>query len=836
MSDSGLPIDELRGDFINHWGETPIVMSAPTGSGKSTQVPRWCLERERALSVEQNRSSRPILVIEPRRVACQSLARRVAELESTPLGLGVGYTVRDDDRSSAETMIRFVTTGVALRMWSERRFADYGSVVIDEFHERSLDLDLLLALCQQTPTCPLVVMSATFAAQRVTSYLEGIHLEGRGRLYSVEVSYHPHGNTLPHPHGLIEALSELIEKACETAEEPHKDVLVFLPGKGEINEAKYRLEQLWDRQRVTDCREVIALHGGLSLSDQSRVFSVGMRQRVILATNVAETSLTVPRVGIVIDSGLVRQTRYDRGRGALALSEIAADSAEQRRGRAGRLSEGRCWRMWSRGVNLKPHTTPEIHRESLNTLLLATAACGVELTQLSLLDPPKERALNDAQQVLNGLGAIDEQGTLSSCGRALFSLGIDLTLGRWLIEGLEAGDTDLRDQLIDLVSGLSCSKRLFLSGRPADPNDELRDRGCDAIGVIRAMRIPLREAQRYHLDPLSVREAREHRTRLLRGLQIDHQRRDHEEKINRRSLALALMRADQRSVYVLRERKRQASAWVGLGPEMSLGRETALSLELSESPRHKVEALFALDSHASAKSGRAAEHRVTLSMPLELDWLKQATLGEERLGEATLKRGKLRVEIERVFMKRVLESRSLKPQGKWARQALVRCLLRGQPWSKLSDEVESRLERINLNLALVAMGEWPTHLSHMSTPQLVISTDQAEEWFTARLVELGFEEAEELELLSRDDLLPSSLHPDSLSYLDKVFPRLLNMSDARYMFHYDVLKRRVIMEQVAGSRKEAPRPEWLPQCGGFEIRLKRGQHDSALRARRHSRH
>ena len=169
-----------------------------------------------------------------------------------------------------------------------------------------------------------------------------------------------------------------------------------------------------------------------------------------------------------------------------------------------------------------------------------------------------------------------------------------------------------------------------------------------------------------------------------------------------------------------------------------------------------------------------------------------------------------------------------------AREALVACLMRGQPW-RLKEEITRRLERLRLNQQLIALGERPTSLSHLSPPTVQLSCS-VEDWLLQRLEELGFEESSDLELLSREDLLPPELDEGTLGYLDKVFPQRLNLNDAQYLFHYEAEKRRVIMEQISGSRREPPRVEWLPQCGGFEIRFKRGQHDSALRARRHARH
>ncbi|HJL16845.1 MAG TPA: helicase-related protein, partial [Sandaracinaceae bacterium LLY-WYZ-13_1] len=308
MSEPALPIDALRDEVLAAVDEAPLVLAAPTGSGKSTQVPRWLRGR--------------VVVVEPRRVACRSLAQRVAELEGARLGGPVGYRVRDDVRASGETRVLFVTPGVALRDPSALERAD--AVVLDEFHERRLDVDLLFGLLAARRR-GLVVMSATLDGERVAKHLGGRFLEGEGRLHPVDVCYLGRGAQLPTPKDLVPRVSAAVDRAGDDA----GDVLVFLPGRAEIAACA-------DALRRRAGLRVLELHGGLSLKDQSRVFAPTDRRKVVLATNVAETSVTIPGIGVVIDAGLVRRTRYHRGRGFLTLSPVALDSAEQRAGRAGR--------------------------------------------------------------------------------------------------------------------------------------------------------------------------------------------------------------------------------------------------------------------------------------------------------------------------------------------------------------------------------------------------------------------------------------------------------------------------------------------------------------------
>ncbi|MFT5683088.1 MAG: ATP-dependent helicase HrpB, partial [Myxococcota bacterium] len=406
---STLPIEALRPDFEVAIEHGPVVLSAPTGSGKSTQVPRWLLARGR------------VVVVEPRRVACRALASRVASLEGCALGSTIGYAVRGERRAGSNTAVIFVTPGIALRMLRGGDLDRYDTLVLDEFHERGLDLDLLLALVTQSRSPRLVVMSATLAGDQIAAHIGGVHLSGEGRLYPVSRRYMPGRCEEPD----IRGLEGRVSAALNAAEKDPGDVLVFLPGKGEIASVAGAIRGDW---------EVIELHGGLTMKQQTRIFSPSGRRRVILSTNVAETSLTVPGIGVVIDSGLVRRTRYHQGRGYLTLMPIAADSAEQRSGRAGRLGPGICYRLWPERLTLAESTPPEVHRESLVPLLLAARACGADPDTLPFLDPPRPYAVDDARQQLRLLGALGDDGQLTPRGEALFGLPLDAHLGRLLIE------------------------------------------------------------------------------------------------------------------------------------------------------------------------------------------------------------------------------------------------------------------------------------------------------------------------------------------------------------------------------------------------------------------
>lgn len=803
---STLPIDALRPDFDAHRARHPVVVSAPTGSGKSTQIPRW------------SATAGPVLVVEPRRVACRSLAVRVAELQGTPLGDGVGYRVRDDSRARADTAIVFATPGVVLRMLrDDPALAGYPTVIIDEFHERSLDTDLLLALLADrrasadTPDAALVIMSATLEADRIAEHLGGVHLRGEGRLYPV-TEHHVAGDAgLPDVRGLERRVVDAVRAA---ADDPG-DILVFLPGKAEIAATQSALSAL--RARHT----IIPLHGGLSLDAQTRAFAPAPHRKIILATNVAETSLTLPGIGVVIDAGLVRRTRYHGGRGFLTLMPIAADSAAQRAGRAGRTAPGVCYRLWSPTARLRAHTPPEIHRESLVPLVLAAAACDADLDALPFIDPPPEHAITTAREDLAALGALtDDHRHLTDRGHALFGLPLDPPHGRLLIEAQAAATPDdpgALDDAIDLVAVLTVGRPLFRPGpRPDDPRDDLRDAGCDALAAIRAVR--LGDIDRHRLNPYTLTEARRNRRRLRRAFDLGPPPPD-DAPIDRRRLALTALGADPRAAHVARKRKRH-TAWSNGGTEVELGRDSAITRTLDD-PHTTVDAIVVFETRAIGIGPRDTAIIVTCAMPAPIPWLVAAGVGRERVARVHIHRGRLTTEIERVHAKRTLATREATPTGPLARDALARAFLDGRLWPATLAATRDRLEATALHARLEADAGRPAD----PVPPL-------EDWVQTRIAELGVESGDDLALLTPDDLLADDLPAYIRDALDKTHPRHLAFSDIEFAVHYDVQRRTVILEKTTGRRRDPPPLTWLPSFRGFRIIMRDERGDHPVRERR----
>lgn len=776
-----LPVSALRTRFLAGIESAPVVLSSPTGSGKSTEVPRWCAGR--------------VLVVEPRRIACRSLATRVAELEGTRLGEEVGYVVRDEHVARPSTRIAFVTPGMLLR---NRALLDGArTVIIDEFHERSLDTDLLLALLLSDRRAALVIMSATLEGARVAQHVGGVHLTAEGRTFPVDVRYLPGSGVLPE----TDDLAARVAHALRTAANDPGDVLVFLPGKAEIEACASVLQGRF---------RVVPLHGGLSLDEQRRAFEDVPERKVILATNVAETSLTIPGIGVVIDAGLVRQTRYEGGRGSLALTPIAEDSAAQRAGRAGRTGPGVCYRLWSPAGKLAATTLPEIHRESLVPLVLTAAAWGKRVEDLPLLDPPKPYALEAARADLAAWGALDGESGLSDGGRDLFALPIDPRHARLLLAARSHG---CLEDMIDLVAVLSVGRPLFARTQGDRALvDALRLAGCDACAAIQALRAP--HAEEHGVDLFVAREARAARARLRRAEGLPDAPPT-QCRPDREALLSAAITADARLLHVARVRGRELFFSNG-GTEVGLARESAV-----QNVRN-VEAILALDTRAFGVA-RDARVLVTCAMAVPLSALARAGLGEDRLAAVQLDRGRVIARIERTFANRVIAEREETPRGELARAALCELLLRGSLFREAVSTTRERLTR-------AALAAWLLRRGHPAGVAIEGADLPLAAWLRAKIESLGVESGDDLALLSPSDFVAPALPYETLSAIEGDYPLTVQVGDASYRADYQLEQNQVTLHPLKGSRTEPPPLSYLPQFPGMRICVETRRGATVLRA------
>ncbi len=788
-----LPIEEIRGAFEEAVARGAVVISSPTGSGKSTAVPRWWSRMGR------------VLVIEPRRVACRGLASWVAKLEETPIGQGVGYVVRDERRYSDQSRIVFATPGVVIRWMSDGRPLTFDGVIIDEFHERSLEVDLLLALLMKRLAGRLTVMSATMAARRVADYLDATLLTADARRYPVEEVYVAGNVLLPDSRGLASRIDKALERVRDGG-----DVLLFLPGKAEIGAMAGHLE----RQRRF---EVLQIHGGLTLEEQSRVFEPGAKQRVILATNVAETSITIPNIGTVLDSGLVRRTRYVNGRGYLTLSPVALDSADQRAGRAGRLREGTCFRLWSEEAVLAPTTPPEIHREALSPLLLGAAACGEQMDDLPFLDPPKTYALNAARDDLAALGAVDGECRITERGRRLFGLPLDAALGSLLVE---AERESCIEAAIDLVAALGVGRPMFAGDRKGlDEEDDLRMDGCDALANIRAVREG--DARRHRLNPFVLREARAIRRRLRAAWSLPDAGKS-PPPVARNALVRAALSADRKCAYVAR-RRRGRVYWANGGTEIGISKESAID-------EGKENAVAVLASMALGTSLVDARIIATAAMPVTFRQLSEAGYGEKQVAHAGREGGAVQARITRVFAGAVIESYEEVPEGALARHAIASLFLEGRLYRGALEQTRGNLDAAALARRLLSSRAFAPEID-LGPWESVETIPSLEEWAVEQLETLGVVSGNDLSLLSEADFVAPELPVETRNYMDREFPRQLRLGDVKYTIEYDLKNREATLVMTEGKRNIPPPLTTLPALRGFRVRVKHHSKVWVLRER-----
>ncbi|PIV32216.1 MAG: ATP-dependent helicase HrpB [Lysobacterales bacterium CG02_land_8_20_14_3_00_62_12] len=478
MSDEPrFPIEPLLPALMAQLAEHPrLVLEAPPGAGKTTQVPlallsaNWCTGK--------------VLMLEPRRIAARAAATFMSAQLGSALGATVGYRIRFENRLSAGTRIEVVTEGILTRLLQDDPLLEgVSALIFDEFHERHLASDLGLALAldvQQSvrPDLRILVMSATLDGEKLARYLDAPRLTAVGRSFPVTLQSLPARPQEPFSRQLLRAVQLAL---AETA----GDVLCFLPGKREIDQAARLLADV--------AAEIAVLHGELGVDEQARLLNSGRRRRVVLSTNVAESSLTLPGVTAVVDSGLAREPRFDVGSGMSRLEtvRIAQSSAAQRAGRAGRVAAGRCYRLWPESERLEPGSRPEMSRVELAQFALETKAWGAD--SLRFLDPPPPGALAQALDLLQALGALDADRRITAHGRSLLALGVHPRLAN----AMQRAAPDQK--------GLACDLAALLEARdPLRGEAKLSDDLGTRIAALAAFRVGRSDAASVDLGALAA--------------------------------------------------------------------------------------------------------------------------------------------------------------------------------------------------------------------------------------------------------------------------------------------------------------------------------------------
>ncbi|HET7162415.1 MAG TPA: ATP-dependent RNA helicase HrpA [Rhodanobacteraceae bacterium] len=477
--DESLPIAQ-RADEITRLirGHQVLVIAGETGSGKTTQLPKLCLAAGRGVAGM-------IGCTQPRRLAARAMAHRVANELGGETGSVVGYEVRFAKQLGDNTLVKFMTDGILLaEMAHDRWLSAYDTLIIDEAHERSLNIDFLLGylkgLLRKRPDLKLIVTSATIDTARFAEHFDNAPVVTvEGRAYPVEIRYRPP----EHESGVTERVLSALDDI--TRQDPKGDVLVFLPGEREIRDAHLALARRQYRHT-----EVLPLYARLSVKEQDRAFKPGPARRIVLATNVAETSLTVPRIRWVVDSGDARVKRYSRRSQIerLHIESVSQAAANQRAGRCGRVGPGICVRLYDEAdfAARPPYSDPEILRSALSDVILRMLDLGLgDVEAFPFIDPPDPRAVNDGWRRLAEIGAVDDARRLTPMGRQLARIPIDAQLARMLVESQKLG---VVQEVLPIVAFLGTQDP---RERPADRQQqadaahaEFSDPQSDFIGVL----------------------------------------------------------------------------------------------------------------------------------------------------------------------------------------------------------------------------------------------------------------------------------------------------------------------------------------------------------------
>lgn len=761
---SFIPIDEIHSEFFRALEVGPVVVEAPPGCGKSTRLPLWCSQAGR------------VLVVEPRRLPCRSLACFLACLQGTELGDKVGYSIRFESRFTAQSDIVFVTPGIALRWYQINRFRDFNTVILDEFHERRWDTDLLASLLRYDNK-PTVLTSATVQGERLANFLNATRLQSRGKLYPVELQY-TEKDSLPSVKNLGKKVADAVSRVFSQGVEG--DILVFLPGKGEIGEVQSWLQKKGVRNQI------IPLHASVKQQYQDLALQDSDKNRIILSTNVAETSLTIPGVRVVVDSGLEKRTHYRSGRTVLALSAISQAAADQRKGRAGRLGPGKCVRLWGKSARLEPYTPPEVVREDPAEFILAAAACGQSMQTLNLLDPPPEHALKRAKSKLIRMQALDQNERITSHGCNLFYLPLDTQLAH-LITAMP--DQETKSAMVDLASALSVQGKIFPYNLTQSAFQHLMDfspESCDALTLLRLVRF--NPPSKLPVSTKVLNEARRISSQIKESLNLLELR--HKSNIPRDRLVQGVLRAVPELVYVRRTKR----PWtMGNGED-----EVEISTDSRFSQDKEIAIVFDRHSVPGQRGTIKTVSLATCLAPISFQEISRADLGDVSWDSPFWDGSLVKVRYQRTYAGRVIESWDSEPVGEELCSAVAELILNGQLWSGWGDRIQRDVQAWNLYLRLgFSSGR----------------EEGARSWLSKRLRDLGLEESGDIFLLEPKDLEFEGIPQCEREDFDRKYPISISLANLELQVEYQPLKRTITLLRVSGIRRFPPQRWELPPWG-----------------------
>ncbi|MEH0690561.1 ATP-dependent RNA helicase [Vibrio cholerae] len=767
---SSLPIDHLKNEFLKRIQHTDLVVEAQTGSGKSTRLPLWLSERGR------------VLVVEPRRIACTSLAQFLATTTESELGKEVGYAIKLDNRYDDKTKVVFVTPGVALRWYSDNQLADFDYIVVDEYHERRWDTDLLVALLRRPRAQKLVVTSATLDGEKLARYLGAERLSAEGRVYEVSLCHRAtHSQQLPDGRRLDERVFEEVAAMRDL----DGDILVFLPGRKEIAQCASRLAQL---EQII----VAPLHASVTEHQRDVALTVQAKKKIVLATNVAETSLTIDNIGLVIDSGLERRTEQRNGKTTLSLKAISKASAKQRAGRAGRVMEGVCVRLYGEHAALIEHTPPEMQREALTEAMLAAAVCGKPLSQLDFLDPLPERSLNQAALLLRAMQAVDEKGVATEHGKRLYPLPID-ALYADLVSRMPK--KALKEAMIDMTAVLATPASLYkltADEERLSKLDQLEPLGCDgalAIGLVRGKRYTGVEVDAAALDEAQRLSMQMRELFELPQLEVAS-RYQHSE------LIAEIARLHPELAFVRRLKRPDAFANGEL--EVQLPRQHRLKAQ--------TQGALVLDTHSLPGRGvKQTLNLATFILPLPLDTFATLNLGEWREGEV-VEGDQTQVTLELVYAGRVVATRLEEATGTLAMTPLMDAVYAQRVLPGFAHKMTKAIKHYVLYQQLA--GE--------AAPAVTF-----ESWFREQLALLELSSVEELALFSEDDFAFEGIPYWEYEEFAQTYPFECHLGDLNLRVEYYPTRKCVEVIYDSGLRKGDPKRWELPKWQGWRVQYRK---------------
>ncbi|MGF1724979.1 DEAD/DEAH box helicase [Photobacterium nomapromontoriensis] len=790
---SCLPIDVIKPDVLALLPQQHLVVVAETGSGKSTRLPLWAAEHGR------------VLVVEPRRVACRSLAEFIAHERGEQIGQSVGYAIRFENHFDDNTDVIFVTPGVALRWLSDGNLKGLSTVIIDEFHERRWDTDLLLAMLKARGEHQLVVTSATLDSERLTEYLGGNCLKASGRYFDVTVS-HLASDSRSMPD--IRHLDKQVNSVVLAHYADHQDILVFLPGRKEIAQCVSSLKQALRREVEMGLADIVPLHASVTDDERHRALTESNKQRIIFATNVAETSLTIPGVTLIVDSGLERRTHQRNGRTVLGLHAISRASAEQRKGRAGRIKDGDCIRLYGQAAPLELITPPELHREELVEPMLAAACCGYRLDDLTFVDRVPDKSKAQAYEKLRQMQAIDEDGFVTPHGQVLYPLPID-TLFAHLITAMP--DKASREAMVDLSAALSVYQRVWKLPSGEEQREALakwEPHHCDAMALIKLLRGSVPEW--LDVDPDVLNEARMLSDQMRTALELPAL--EVATSVRREAWLKAVMIAAPELVFVRRERRRQA---LGNGYcEVSTGRDS----------RYPDEAEAAVVFDQFALPGKGVKQNLILATcmaPITFEQMNSLGMGEAVFGKTKNTDDGCLVEHQKVYAGRVIQSLWQAPQGESAQETLVDLVLNGTLLDGLAKTLQIDIHQWNLYIAL---GRYQP-----DTCKRIAEPVDMRDWLSEQLIALGVESADDIEMFSQEDFPFDGIPEWERADFDSEFPHHVTLNDLTMQIEYHIGRKLVIAVHVDGKRKADPKRWELPRWQGWKIQYRKASRTIDIR-------